>query len=219
MTIYSTKNDSNIFKQCRVLKGYTQNTVAQFLNIDRSTVSKWESGAAMPDQSLLSKIADLYNVSIDYLLGRSLTSTLPSASNVYPLDAPIKLPIYGEIRAGTPIYTDQSPTDEWVYEDATYSDGNHFVLRVVGSSMEPEIKEGALAIIRHQNFANKGQIVACLLDGDVATLKQYMPQANGSVLLKAFNPEAESYVITEEQLKNNYFKIIGVVREIKRKYY
>lgn len=219
MTIYSTKNNSNIFKQCRVVKGYTQNTVAQFLNIDRSTVSKWESGAAMPDQSLLSKIADLYNVSIDYLLGRSLTSALTNASNTSPLDKPIKLPIYGEICAGTPIYTDHSPTDEWFYEDANYADGNHFVLRVIGTSMEPEIREGALAIIRLQNIANKGQIIACILDGDVVTLKQYMPQVNGSILLKSFNPYAESYVITQEQLKDNYFKIIGIVREIRRKYY
>lgn len=206
-------------KTLRKKNAITQQQLADILCVDKTSVSKWESGANYPNQNIQLSLAEYFKVSIDYLLGRSLTSALPSASNVYPLDAPIKLPIYGEIRAGTPIYTDQSPTDEWVYEDATYSDGNHFVLRVVGSSMEPEIKEGSLAIIRHQNFANKGQIVACLLDGDVATLKQYMPQANGSVLLKAFNPEAESYVITEEQLKNNYFKIIGVVREIKRKYY
>lgn len=209
----------NRLKQIRKERGVTQSEVAKFIGISQNNYSYWENGKVKIDGDSIKKLADYFNVSVDYLLGRSLTSTLPNASNVYPLDAPIKLPIYGEIRAGTPIFTDQSPTDEWVYEDATYSDGNHFVLRVIGASMEPEIKEGSLAIIRHQNFASKGQIVACLLDEDVATLKQYMPQANGSILLKAFNPEAESYVITQEQLKNNYFKIIGIVREIKRKYY
>lgn len=209
----------NRLKQIRKERGVTQSEVAKFIGISQNNYSYWENGKVKIDGDSIKKLADYFNVSVDYLLGRSLTSALPNISNIYPLDAPIKLPIYGEIRAGTPIFTDQSPTDEWVYEDASYADGNHFVLRVVGSSMEPEIKEGSLAIIRHQNFANKGQIVACLLDGDVATLKQYMPQSNGSILLKALNPEAESYVITEAQLKNNYFKIIGIVREIKRKYY
>lgn len=206
-------------KKLREESGLTQSALAKELGIGASTVAMWETNDRMPTAQFIEKVANYFNVSVDYLLGRSLTATLPNASNVYPLDAPIRLPIYGEIRAGTPIYTNQSPTNEWIYEDVAYNDGNHFVLRVIGNSMEPEIKEGSLAIIRHQNFASKGQIIACLLDDEVATLKQYMPQENGSVLLKAFNPDAESYVISQEQLKSNYFHIIGILREIKRKYY
>lgn len=70
MAIYSTKSDSNIFKQCRVASKMSQREVANILNVVPSTLSKWETGVATPDPSILPKIADLYGVSVDYLLGR-----------------------------------------------------------------------------------------------------------------------------------------------------
>ena len=165
-------------------------------------------------------MANITGYSSDYILGRSVTSSLPSnVSNIYPLEAPIRLPLYGEIAAGQPINTNQSPTDEWVFEDPLYGDGNHFVLKVVGNSMEPDIPNGALAVIRHQNYADKGQIVAVVIDGECATLKRYIPQDNGTVLFQANNPNAQSYVVTQEQCELGEVRIIGILRETKRRYY
>ena len=67
--IYSTKNDSNIYKKARQAIGLTQAEVSQYLHINRSAISKWESGSSIPDPALLPKIAKLYNVTTDYLLG------------------------------------------------------------------------------------------------------------------------------------------------------
>lgn len=206
-------------KLLRKERKLTLKELANTIGIAESTLSLYENGKRKPDFETLNKFAEYFHVSVDFLLGRSVTRNIPDYKNVYPLDAPIKLPLYGDISAGQPICTSQSPSDEWVYEDSMYGDGNHFVLRVSGKSMEPEIKDGSLAIIRSQDYANKGQIVACCIDGDSATLKRYFPQSDGSVLLHADNPESESYLITPEQFKNGYAKIIGVLREVKRKYY
>ena len=214
MGIYSTKNDDNIFKRCRTSKRYSQQDVANLLNIDRSTVSKWESGVAIPDQSMLPKIADLYGVSVDYLLGRSKTST-PDYRNVYPLEPYIKLPVFGEIRAGTPINMEQGETGEWEYADANYGDGQHFMLRVNGNSMSPTIPDGSIAIIRVQDYAAPRQIVAFAMDGEYATLKRYYPQPDGSILLRGDNPEADSYMITKDQIQNGEAHILGIVRSYK----
>ena len=46
----------------------TQSEFAEKLSVTRQTVSRWESGAIMPDIDKLSTIADLLNVSCDYLL-------------------------------------------------------------------------------------------------------------------------------------------------------
>lgn len=51
-------------------KKLTQEEVAERLNISAQAVSKWENDISMPDISLLSDIADLFEVSIDELLGR-----------------------------------------------------------------------------------------------------------------------------------------------------
>ena len=49
--------------------GYTQQNIAESLNISTQVVSKWESGKALPDIQLLTSIADLLNTSVDAILG------------------------------------------------------------------------------------------------------------------------------------------------------
>jgi len=50
-------------------KGVTQEEMAQHLGISYQAVSKWETGAAYPDITLLPAIADYFGVSIDAILG------------------------------------------------------------------------------------------------------------------------------------------------------
>jgi len=56
-------------KNLRKQKGYTQETLAQELNIVRQTVSKWEKGYSVPDAVMLEKLAELFEVSVGELLG------------------------------------------------------------------------------------------------------------------------------------------------------
>jgi len=49
--------------------GYTQQNIAESLNISTQAVSKWESGKSLPDIQLLTSIADLLNTSVDTILG------------------------------------------------------------------------------------------------------------------------------------------------------
>lgn len=209
-----------ILRELRKQKSKTQAQMGAMLGISQQAYATYENGVANPPVDILNKMAEYFGVSVDYLLGRSVTSALPSnVSNIYPLETPIRLPLYGEIAAGQPINANQSPTDEWVFEDPVYGDGNHFVLKVVGNSMEPDIPNGALAIIRHQDYAEKGQIVAVIIDGDYATLKRYIPQDNGTILFQANNPNAQSYVVTKEQCELGEVRIVGILRETKKKYY
>ena len=210
-----TERINEIFRELNI----SVSDFAKKLNISRQAVYGLFKGAN-PSSETVERLANITGYSSDYILGRSVTSSLPSnVSNIYPLEAPIRLPLYGEIAAGQPINTNQSPTDEWVFEDPLYGDGNHFVLKVVGNSMKPDIPNGALAVIRHQNYADKGQIVAVVIDGECATLKRYIPQDNGTVLFQANNPNAQSYVVTQEQCELGEVRIIGILRETKKRYY
>ncbi|MDR2898816.1 MAG: helix-turn-helix domain-containing protein [Clostridiales bacterium] len=51
--------------------GKTRAVVAQDLEIDQTTYGKYELGTRQPSLSLLVKLAEYYNTSADYLLGRS----------------------------------------------------------------------------------------------------------------------------------------------------
>lgn len=66
----------NIFKRLRTAAGLTQVEMAQKLNISRSTIGMYETGAREPDFKTLEQIADYFNVDTDYLLGRTNRITI-----------------------------------------------------------------------------------------------------------------------------------------------
>ncbi|MCT6891076.1 MAG: helix-turn-helix domain-containing protein [Lactobacillus sp.] len=51
-------------------KNLSQNATAKKLNISTSTLSMYETGNREPNNEILSKIADFFGVTTDYLLGR-----------------------------------------------------------------------------------------------------------------------------------------------------
>ena len=67
----STTLGSNI-KSYRKNKGITQEELASLLNVTPQAVSKWESGASLPDVSMLVPLAQIFGVSTDVLLGYDL---------------------------------------------------------------------------------------------------------------------------------------------------
>ena len=51
-------------------RNLTQEALANKIGVTPQSVSKWETGQSMPDINLLTPLADFFEVSIDYLLGR-----------------------------------------------------------------------------------------------------------------------------------------------------
>lgn len=51
--------------------GYTQKNLAEFLNISTTSLSNYENGINYPDPFVLLQISDVFNVSVDYLLGKT----------------------------------------------------------------------------------------------------------------------------------------------------
>lgn len=58
-------------KKERLEKGLNQPELAKVMNISKQTVSHWENGIRIPDTLTLSKLADFFDCSVDYLLGRT----------------------------------------------------------------------------------------------------------------------------------------------------
>ena len=63
----------NTIQEMRVESNFTQEEVARELNIDRSTVAKWETGKANPRAEMLVKLARLFGCSIDALMTSDVT--------------------------------------------------------------------------------------------------------------------------------------------------
>lgn len=73
------KEDRGMFaenlKKIRKDKGYTQEILAEKLNVVRQTVSKWEKGLSLPDVDMLSKIANVLETDVNILLDGQVTTT------------------------------------------------------------------------------------------------------------------------------------------------
>lgn len=62
-------------KKIRKDKGYTQEILAEKLNVVRQIVSKWEKGLSLPDVDMLSKIANVLETDVNILLDGQITTT------------------------------------------------------------------------------------------------------------------------------------------------
>lgn len=194
-------------KNLRKRKFMTQAEVAKFLNITPQAYAHYEQGYTSPDIIMCKKIAALFGVSVDVLLGDK------------PLNESkgIKIPVLGVIPAGTPIEAIEDILDyEDISEDMARR-GNYFALKVRGDSMLPTVKDGDVVIVRQQEDAESGQICVVMINGYDATLKEIKKEPNGIWILP-HNPNSEfkPSFYSKEEIINKPIRIIGVAIEIRR---
>lgn len=83
----------------RIEKGITKAELAQFIHVSRSSISEYEKGVTQPSLTVLMQIADFFEVSLDYLLGRTdikipidqLENQLSTRSGKIPINAIFRL--------------------------------------------------------------------------------------------------------------------------------
>lgn len=103
------------------------------------------------------------------------------------LPTPTFVPVLGRIAAGGPILAEQAVEDVFPLPKELVGEGSLFMLRVVGESMvEAAICDGDWVVVRQQNVAENGDVVAAMLDGE-ATVKTFKRQGS-DVWLMPHNP-------------------------------
>ncbi len=63
-------------KELRTSLGFNQVEMAKALSVSKQSISNWENSNILPSIDMLERIADMYSVSTDYLLGRTDNRTL-----------------------------------------------------------------------------------------------------------------------------------------------
>ena len=63
-------------KELRISRGLNQVELAKKLSVTKQTVSNWENDNIQPSIDMLERIADFFNVSTDYLLGRDSVASI-----------------------------------------------------------------------------------------------------------------------------------------------
>ena len=106
------------------------------------------------------------------------------------------VPLLGRIAAGSPILAEEHIEDVMPLPESLVGSGPLFMLEVRGDSMiEAGILDGDMVVVRSQPQAENGTIVACLIDGEEATVKR-LEKGHGKVILHSENPAYEPMVFT-----------------------
>jgi repressor LexA len=126
------------------------------------------------------------------------------------LPEPTFVPVLGRIAAGGPILAEEAVEDVFPLPRELVGEGTLFLLKVVGDSMvEAAICDGDWVVVRQQNVANNGDIVAAMLDGE-ATVKTFK-RAGGQVWLMPHNPAFDPIPGNEATVLG---KVVTVIRKV-----
>ena len=185
-------------------KGTTVYRVAKETGIPASTFSDWKNGRSTPKAEKLSKIARFFDIPLEYFIDGGKDYS-PERS----------IPIIGEIRAGSPIITNETLLG---YEKASVdSADNFFYLRICGDSMKNiGMVNGSLVLFRKQQYAEDGDIVACLVGGDSATVKRFK-RSQKNIYLIPENDDYKPLRLSTDDFEAGDARILGVAVEIKIK--
>ncbi len=140
----------------------------------------------------------------------------PKAWDLVGKPWPPSIPLVGQIAAGTPILAEENKEDDLPVDPSLFGHGQAFALRVKGDSMiDCQIRDGDLAIIRPQDDAEDGQIVAVQVEEleAEATLKVFR-RRNGTVELHPANSQYQPFVFRgKERSKIKILgRLIGLIR-------
>ena len=122
----------------------------------------------------------------------------------------VMVPLVGRIAAGGPILAEQAVEDVFALPRQLTGSGDLFMLKVKGDSMvDAAICDGDWVVVRRQNVAQDGDIVAALLD-DEATVKTFR-RRDGRVWLMPHNP---AYTPIEGDHAVVMGKVVSVLRKV-----
>ena len=196
-------------KQLREKKGINMSEAARLLCMPYTTYVNYEKGLREPTSEVLIQLANFYDTSVDYIVGRSAMDTisnrpdLPLPGNIIPMPEMRKIPLIGSIACGTPILADEHIEE---YIDIPRHIHADFALTCQGDSMiNARIFDGDVVYIRQQDTVDNGEIAAVLIDGE-ATLKR-VQLFEDHISLEPENPQYRPLVYWNEEM--NTVRILG----------
>lgn len=204
-------------KHLRIQSGMTQEELAKKMDKDYSTIGKWELGQRSPIMTDVIKIADIFQVSLEKLIGSSM---IYDNAEVVDINSDIvKIPVYGTIKAGIPIESQSDIIDyidiprEW-----TRGDKKFYGLKISGDSMFPKYSENDIVIFEQNDDKElyNGKDCAVMINGTESTFKKILLNEQG-IVLQPYNTAYNIMMYSNEQIEQLPIKVVGIAREKRTK--
>lgn len=179
----------------------TQTTIAREFGITRNAVSLWESDVNAPTTDKIGRIADMTNVSVEYLLTGRQTKTVQKHEIPNPLNLPRDVPVLGTGACGQDgAFVFESTPIDWVKRPERIKGlPDVYALYVQGSSMAPWREEGQLVYV---NPKQRPQIMDYVVvqtgtggKPTAAYIKRLVKRSATEIRLRQYGPHPEDLVI------------------------
>jgi len=135
------------------------------------------------------------------------------------IPAMMRIPVLGAIAAGQPIQVEAAApetTDDWVElpDGVIKARGALFALRVKGDSMvDASVLDGDVVVLRQQETANDGEMVAAWIEGDEETTLKYLHREGRNVRLQPANPAYAPIIRPANKVRING-RVVYIVRSL-----
>lgn len=193
-------------REARKAARMTQSEVAQQMNVNQNTYSYWENEKTKIDNVSLSKLAKIFNVTVDYLLGVDPPQSVKG----------VRIPIYGSVPAGIPLEAIENIEGYEEITPALASKGEYFALKIKGESMSPYILDKDIVIVRKQEAVESGDIAIVMVNGSEATCKMVKIGDDGITLIGHNTLAYPPHFYSQKEIATLPVRIIGRVVEVKR---
>ena len=208
---------NNNVKYLRTEKKISQQSLADAIGVDRSTVSRIENGEIETTIDNAIKIANHLNVSLNDLVSKDLRfdngELIDVSSNI------IKIPVYGTIKAGIPIES-QSDIIDYVEipKDWTRGGKKFYGLQLSGDSMFPKYNDKDIVIFEQNNDVElfNGKDVAVMINGTESTFKKILVNDQG-IVLQPYNMAYDIMMFSKEQVEQLPIRVVGIAKEKRTK--
>ena len=148
---------------------------------------------------------------------RAMEVVMPEADDapappveIEPGGSSVNVPLVGRIAAGVPITAEEQVEEVFTLPERLVGGGDLFLLQVVGDSMiDAAICDGDWVVVRSQSTAEKGEIVAAMIDGE-ATVKTFV-QRDDHVWLMPHNPAFAPILGDHAEILG---KVVAVLRSV-----
>lgn len=199
--------------------GKSTRSILLELGFSPTALNEWKRGKAQPTTKHIIKLAEYFNVSVDYLLGRTDIPLPPDAITIS--GEFVSLPVIGTITAGYNGVAQEEYTGERLEIPreilSHYSPDELYVLTVKGDSMYPELLDGDRVLVYRVSSVDSGTVAVVMYNGDEATVKRVeYEQGKDYFDLIPRNPEYQTKRISGADLEQ--CRILGKVVYLFRKF-
>lgn len=206
----------NRIKKMRLDRDMTQKELANRLGLNGETaIANYENGRSIPKDDIKYKICDIFNCTMDYLMGKEDYKKAINREQTH--SEVISVNVYGTIPAGIPLEMIEDVIGiEELPKSASKGDKKFFALKIKGSSMEPEYRNNDIVIFEKVDDCENEEDCVVMVNGNEGTFKKVIKDKNG-ITLKPLNPEFNPIKFSNEQIKNLPIRILGRFYELRRR--